>query len=285
MKGVIPAAGLGTRLLPATLAQPKEMLPLVDKPTIQYVVEEAAASGLSEVVIVVGPTKASIRNHFSADAHVLDRFEAAGKLPALAETLDLVRRIPVRFVTQKAPRGLGDAIYQARHAVGNEPFAVLLGDDIILSKGPATRALMRRHDKSHPSVVGVQRLPRKQLKRYGVIEPASSLGPLHHVRNLVEKPAPGTEPSDLGVVGRYVLSPGIFDAIRKTSAGRGGEIQLTDALRRLLKREPIFALELEGQRLDVGGKLEWLQANVALGLRDPKLAPQLRAYLRGVLGT
>lgn len=282
MKGVIPAAGLGTRLLPATKAQPKEMLPIVDKPTIQYVVEEAAAAGLSEVVIVVGPNKASIAEHFNSDPEALQRFEKVGQLPPLTQTLDLIRRIPIRFVTQKEPLGLGHAVYQARHAVGDEPFVVLLGDDILLGKKPATLELLEHHDAAHRSIIGVQRLPRAQLQRYGVVDPEPGSGPLRRVRDVVEKPAPGTEPSDFGVIGRYVLSPAIFEVLKRTPPGRGGEIQLTDALRSLARLEAVYALELEGPRLDVGGKLEWLKANVEVALRNPELGPQFREYLRGL---
>ncbi|MBI2078967.1 MAG: UTP--glucose-1-phosphate uridylyltransferase, partial [Euryarchaeota archaeon] len=279
-KGVIPAAGLGTRLLPATKAQPKEMLPLVDKPTIQYVVEEAAAAGLTEVVIIVGPNKTSIADHFDADPETIGRFERAGKLPQLAETLDLIRRIPIRFVTQKEPLGLGHAVYQARHAIGDEPFAVLLGDDIILSKKPATKDLIDQVAGTRRTIIGVEKLPRTELQRYGVVDPEEKTGRLRRVKDLVEKPAPGKEPSDFGIVGRYVLSPAIFDAIKETPPGRGGEVQLTDALRRLLAKEPVHMLQLEGCRLDVGGKLEWLRANVELALRDPELGAKLREYLR-----
>ena len=282
MKGVIPAAGLGTRLLPATKAQPKEMLPLVDKPTIQYVVEEAASAGLTEVVIVVGPNKTSIADHFNTDPETIQRFERAGKLPELAQTLDLIRRIPIRFVTQKEPLGLGHAVYQARHAIGDEPFAVLLGDDIILSEKPATKDLVEQVDGKRRTIIGVEKLPHEELQRYGVIDPVEKEGRLRRVKDLVEKPAPGKEPSDFGIVGRYVLSPGIFDAIKGTAPGRNGEIQLTDALRLLLKKEPLHMLQLQGRRLDVGGKFEWLRANVELALRDPELGARLREYIRTI---
>ncbi|HLE47615.1 MAG TPA: UTP--glucose-1-phosphate uridylyltransferase [Candidatus Thermoplasmatota archaeon] len=282
MKGVIPAAGLGTRLLPATKAQPKEMLPLVDKPTIQYVVEEAASAGLTEVVIVVGPNKTSIAEHFNTDPETIQRFERAGKLPELAQTLDLIRRIPIRFVTQKEPLGLGHAVYQARHAIGDEPFAVLLGDDIILSEKPATKDLVEQVDGKRRTIIGVEKLPHEELQRYGVIDPVEKEGRLRRVKDLVEKPAPGKEPSDFGIVGRYVLSPGIFDAIKGTAPGRNGEIQLTDALRLLLKKEPLHMLQLQGRRLDVGGKFEWLRANVELALRDPELGARLREYIRTI---
>lgn len=282
VKGLIPAAGLGTRLLPATKAQPKEMLPIVDKPTIQYVVEEAAAAGLTEVVIVVGPAKRSIEEHFSGDPKALARFDRAGKLPALAETLALIRKIPIRFVTQEEPRGLGDAVYQARHILADEPFAVLLGDDILLAEKPATAQLAEHADAEHPSIVGVQPLPSEELGRYGVVEPEPGEGRLRRLRGLVEKPPAGKAPSNLAVVGRYVLSPRIFDCIKRTPPGRGDEVQLTDALRLLLKESPVYSLELQATRLDVGGRLEWLKANLEIAFRDPTLGPALRTHLKRI---
>lgn len=283
MKGVIPAAGLGTRLLPATKAQPKEMLPIVDKPTIQYVVEEAAAAGLSEVVIVVGPTKAAIAEHFSADPEQVHRFEKAGHLPALVETLDLVRRIPIRFVTQREPLGLGHAIYQARHVVGNEPFAVLLGDDIIRGKTPAVSELIGVFDEAKHSVIGVQKTAREELSKYGVIKVAKEHPRRFELADIVEKPKVAEAPSDYAVVGRYVFTPAIFECLRETPPGNKGEIQLTDAIRLLLGREPVSAFALTGQRLDTGGKLEWLSANVEMGLLDPTVGAAFRMSLERLL--
>jgi UTP--glucose-1-phosphate uridylyltransferase len=280
MKGVLPAAGLGTRLLPATKAQPKEMLPIVDKPTIQYVVEEAAAAGLSEVVIVVGPSKTSIREHFSNDPEMIQRFEKAGKLKELSATLDLIRRIPIRFVTQPEPKGLGDAIFAARHAIGDEDFAVLLGDDIILGEVAATKQLLDLHGPKQRTIIGVQEVPPEDLSRYGVVSPSDFKKRPMPLKDIVEKPAPGAAPSNLAVIGRYVLSNRIFDCLRRTEPGRNGEVQLTDALRLLSKEEPIFALALAGRRLDVGGRLEWLQANIEVALRDARLGPQLREFLK-----
>jgi UTP--glucose-1-phosphate uridylyltransferase len=279
VKAVIPAAGLGTRLLPATKAQPKEMLPILEKPTIQYVVEEAAAAGLDEVIVVVGPGKDSIRNHFDADAKSVEAFERAGKLGAIEDLLKLVRKIPIRFVTQPEPRGLGDAIHRARHAIGDEPFAVLLGDDVLLSKTPAIGQLVRHHSKDARTVIGVQPVPASELSKYGVIDPEKeSAGPMR-LRGIVEKPEPGRAPSNLAVIGRYVVSPRVFELIPKTQPGKNGEIQLTDALRQLMATEPVHALRIDGMRLDVGGRFDWLRANVEIALRDPKLSVEFRAFL------
>jgi UTP--glucose-1-phosphate uridylyltransferase len=242
-------------------------------------VEEAAAAGLSEVILVVGPTKTAIREHFSADPDVIHRFERAGKLAELKGTLDLIRRIPIRFVTQAEPKGLGDAIYQARHIIGDEDFAVLLGDDIILGPVAATRQLVDLHSSKQRTIIGVQKVPRDELSRYGVIDPADAKKRPMPLRSIVEKPKPADAPSDFAVIGRYVLSNSIFDALRRTKPGRNDEVQLTDALRLLIEEEPVFGLELEGRRLDVGGRLDWIQANIEVALRDPTLAPRLREFL------
>ncbi|MGB9861670.1 MAG: UTP--glucose-1-phosphate uridylyltransferase GalU [Candidatus Bipolaricaulaceae bacterium] len=281
-KAVIPAAGLGTRFLPATKAQPKEMLPLVDKPAIQFIVEEAAASGLESALIVTGRGKRAIEDHFDR-APELERFLKEKGQEKLAEELQRISELlSLHYVRQKEPKGLGHAVLCAQDFVEEEFFAVMLGDDVIEADPPALRQLLDVHEHRGGSVLAVLEVPREELGRYGIIEGEEVERGLWRVRDLVEKPRPEEAPSNLAVIGRYVLSPTIFEILRETKPGRGGEIQLTDALRVLCQEEPLYAYAFRGQRYDVGEKLGYVVATVELALRHPEIGEDFRAYLRGL---
>jgi UTP--glucose-1-phosphate uridylyltransferase len=286
-KGVFPAAGLGTRFLPATKAQPKEMLPLVDKPTIQYVVEEAVASGLSELVIVTGRGKRAIEDHFDAAFELEYYLNARGKVDELAQIKTISEKTSVCYVRQKEPLGLGHAILCARSLVGDEPFGVFLGDDIIGSAPvPCMRQLLDVFERYDGPVIAVERVPRERIHQYGVIA-ARPLGDGHagnvyEITDLVEKPKAEEAPSDLAIIGRYVLTPDVFDLLAVTAPDRRGEIQLTDALRRLRDRRPMYAVAFEGKRYDTGDKLGFLKATVEFALARPDLADEFRAYLKSL---
>ncbi len=284
-KTMLPAAGLGTRFLPATKAQPKEMLPVVDKPLIQYSVEECVASGIENIIIVTGRGKHAIEDHFDVSPGLVYLLEKQGKM----EQAELVRKISnmthVSYIRQKEPKGLGHAVWTAKELVGNEPFAVLLGDVIIDGPKPATRQLMDVWDATGVGAIAVEEVPREKLGLYGVVdsEPAPQ-GPwadrLRRVRELVEKPKPEDAPSNLGITGRYLLPPEIFDCLERTQPGRGGEIQLTDALRLLAQEKGLWAYIFEGTSYDAGDKLGFLKANVELALKNPEFADGFRAYLK-----
>ena len=282
-KAVFPAAGLGTRFLPATKAQPKEMLPLVDKPTIQYVVEEAVASGLNELIIVTGRGKRAIEDHFDAAFELEYYLNDRGKVEELAQIKTISELASVCYVRQKEPLGLGHAILCARALVGDEPFAVFLGDDIIGNAPvPCMRQLLDVFDRLQGPVIAVEHAPRDRIHQYGVIA-ARPLGDrVYEITDLVEKPRAEDAPSDLAVIGRYVLTPDLFEILAQTAPDRRGEIQLTDALRRLRERRPMYALEFEGKRYDTGDKLGFLKATVEFALARPDLADAFRAYLRGL---
>jgi UTP--glucose-1-phosphate uridylyltransferase len=283
-KAVFPAAGLGTRFLPATKAQPKEMLPLVDKPVIQYVVEEAVASGIETIIIVTGRGKSTIEDHFDVAYELEQMLERRGKHDLLTEVRSISDMIRVSYVRQKEPLGLGHAILMARELVGDEPFAVFLGDDIIEARVPTMRQMMEVHARRGCSVVCVERVSRERTRDYGIVAVRQDGrgGREHEVTDLVEKPAPEDAPSDLAIIGRYILTPAIFAHLEKTKAGRGGEIQLTDGLRSLLGAEPICAYAFEGRRYDTGDKLGFLKATVEFALRRPDLGAAFRAYLAGL---
>jgi UTP--glucose-1-phosphate uridylyltransferase len=281
-KAVIPAAGLGTRFLPATKAIPKEMLPLVDVPTIQYIVEEVVASGLSEVVLVTGRGKSAIEDHFDVSPE-LERFlEEKGKPDLLKLVREVAKMVHVVSVRQQRPLGLGHAVLVARHVVGREPFAVLLGDDVIDAPVPCTRQLLNVY-ASHGPVVALLAVPPEKTQLYGVVSGSLLRDCLYHVETLVEKPAPGTAPSNLAVIGRYVLPPEIFDILEATPPGKGGEIQLTDALQTLARRMPLHGLEFVGRRYDAGEQLGFIEATLAFALKRPALADELRPVLRRLL--
>ena len=283
-KAVIPAAGLGTRFLPATKAIPKEMLPIVDVPTIQYIVDEAIASGIEHVILVTGRGKDSLLDYFDR-APELEAFLAEkGKSELRAMVRAIADKTEVIAVRQKEPRGLGHAVLTARPAVGNEPFAVLLGDDIFDAEPPAIRQLIDVFEARAQAVIALLRVPDEQTSSYGVIRGKTLGAGLHQVEGMVEKPATGTAPSNLAIMGRYVLPPEIFPMIERTPPGKGGEIQLTDALDRLRAAHGVVGCEVVGQRYDAGDKLGYLQANLVYALKRPELAAKLRAYLRELVG-
>ncbi len=284
-KAVFPAAGLGTRFLPATKAQPKEMLPLVDKPIIQYGVEEAVASGVDNIILVTGRGKNAIEDHFDVSVELETFLEARGKRDQLAEVRKISNMMNVAYVRQGEPLGLGHAVLVARELVGDEPFAVILGDDVIDARPPAIRQLIETFERVGGPVLAVERVPRDEISSYGVIapEPGASLGPgVYQVRDLVEKPPRDEAPSDLAIIGRYVLTPDIFPALAATKSDRTGEIQLTNGLRELLKARPIYACEVKGVRHDTGNKLGFLKAVVYFALRRPDLADKFAAYLAAI---
>ena len=283
-KAVIPAAGFGTRFLPATKATPKEMLPIVDKPTIQYIVEEALASGIEEILIISGHAKRAIEDHFDSAPVLEAMLEDKHKDDLLAmvrETAD----INIHYIRQKHMRGLGDAILCARSFMGGESFAVLLGDDVVYNEGkPALKQLIDVHESYGGSVLGCQLVPDEKVSSYGVVAGEQIAGAnLLKVTDMVEKPDVGEAPSNMAVLGRYIISSSIFDILEKTPPGKGGEIQLTDALKVLAKNEPVWAFNFEGQRYDVGDKLGFLKATVEFALRREDLGTEFRAYLNDVL--
>jgi UTP--glucose-1-phosphate uridylyltransferase len=285
-KAVFPAAGLGTRFLPATKAQPKEMLPLVDKPIIQYGVEEAVASGVDNIILVTGRGKNAIEDHFDVSVELESFLEARGKREQLAEVRKISGLInSASYVRQGEPLGLGHAVLVTRELVGDEPFAVILGDDVIDANPPAIKQLMDVFARVDGPVLAVERVPRDEISSYGVIAIDSSVAlgdGIYRVKDLVEKPPPGEAPSDLAIIGRYVLTPDIFPALAATKRDRTGEIQLTNGLRELLKSRPIYAYEVKGVRHDTGNKLGYLKAVVYFALRRPDLADKFSAYLSSI---
>ncbi len=282
-KGVFPAAGLGTRFLPVTKAQPKEMLPLVDKPTIQYVVEEAVASGLGEIIIVTGRGKRAIEDHFDASFELEYYLNDRGKMEELAQIKTISELASVSYVRQKEPLGLGHAILCARSFVGDEPFGVFLGDDIIGGATvPCMRQLLDVFERRDGPVIAVERVPRDRIHQYGVIAGHNIGGNVWEITDLVEKPHARDAPSDLAIIGRYVLTPDIFGILADTAADRRGEIQLTDGLRKLRGRRPMYAVEFEGKRYDTGDKLGFLKATVEFALARPDLADAFRNYLKSL---
>jgi UTP--glucose-1-phosphate uridylyltransferase len=281
-KAVFPAAGLGTRFLPATKAQPKEMLPLVDKPIIQYGVEEAVASGVANIILVTGRGKNAIEDHFDVSVELETFLEARGKRDQLDEVRKISNLINFAYVRQGEPLGLGHAVLVTRELVGDEPFAVLLGDDVIDANPPAIKQLIDVFDRVNGPVLAVERVPRESISSYGVIavDTDANLGPgVYRVRDMVEKPAREDAPSDLAIIGRYVLTPDIFPALASTKKDRTGEIQLTNGLRELLKSRPIYACEVHGVRHDTGNKLGYLKAMVYFAMKRPDLAQAFGEYL------
>ena len=284
-KAVFPAAGLGTRFLPATKAQPKEMLPLVDKPLIQYGIEEAVAAGIQNVTIVTGRGKNAIEDHFDVSYELEHVLEERGKITELAEMRRISNMISVSYVRQKEALGLGHAIMMAREAVGNEPFAVVLGDDIIDSQIPCLKQMMDLFEKLQSSMIATCEVPDEDVSHYGIIRgyPLEDHGGrVYRIQDVVEKPRIGDAPSNLAIIGRYILTPEIFPALEKTGAGSGNEIQLTDAIRRLLEQQPVYAYMFEGTRYDAGDKLGFLKANVEFALKRDDLGRQFREYLKSL---
>lgn len=279
-KAVFPAAGLGTRFLPATKAQPKEMLPLVDKPIIQYGVEEAVASGVDNILLVTGRGKNAIEDHFDVSVELETFLEARGKKEQLEEVRKISNLIHVSYVRQGEPLGLGHAVLVTRALVGDEPFAVLLGDDVIDAQPPALRQLIDVYEELKGPVLAVERVPRDEVSNYGVIAYEAIRDGVYRITDMVEKPRREDAPSDLAIIGRYILTPDIFPELEATAADRTGEIQLTNGLRRLLLKRPLYACEVTGVRHDTGNKLGYLKAVVYFALRRPDLASAFRAYLR-----
>lgn len=280
-KAIIPAAGLGTRFLPATKAQPKEMLPIVDKPTIQYIVEEAVNSGIEDIIIVTGRNKRAIEDHFDRSIELETFLERSEKDELLDMVQDIARLVDIYYVRQKEALGLGHAIYSARKFIGNEPFAVLLGDDVIYSEVPCLRQMMNHYERYGASMVGVQQVPLEDTSKYGIVDGSQFADRLYRAVDLVEKPHPEDAPKTrLAIMGRYILNPEIFKILEELAPGKGGEIQLTDGLRELAKLQEILAYDFEGRRYDVGDKLGFVQATVEYALRRDDLSDDLMAYLR-----
>ncbi len=281
-KAVILAAGYGTRLLPATKAQPKETLPLVDKPIIQYTVEEAAASGLEQVIMVTSFGKRAVEDHFDRSLELEQALIAKGDNDRLEEIRRVADLANVVYVRQQEQRGIGHAVLTVRDVVGDEPFVLFFPDDVIVSDVPAARQLIDAFEDHGGSVIAVEEVPREEVQSYGIVEGEPAGDGVYRVRALVEKPRPEETSSNLGIVGRYVLTPEIFDALTETKPGIGGEIQITDGLAILLARQPMFAYRFQGRRYDTGRPLGLLKASLELALQRPDLGPELRAYLRGL---
>ncbi len=279
-KAVFPVAGLGTRFLPATKASPKEMLPVVDKPLIQYAVEEAVAAGITELVFITGRGKRAIEDHFDTAFEVESELTARGKHEMLAMVRDVVpQHVKCIYVRQQQAFGLGHAVLCAQPVIGNHPFAVILADDLIDARPPVMKQMVDVYRRERCALLGVQKVARAETRQYGIIKPGRRDGRLHTVAAIVEKPRPSAAPSMLGVVGRYILTPRLFHHLRRVPPGAGGEIQLTDAIAALLAEEPVLAYQFEGVRYDCGTKLGYLKANVAYGLRHSEVAREFAAYL------
>lgn len=280
-KAIIPAAGLGTRFLPATKAQPKEMLPIVDKPTIQYIVEEAVQSGIEDIIIVTGRNKRAIEDHFDRSMELEYFLQQGRKCELLDMVQDIARLVDIYYVRQKEALGLGHAIYCARKFIGNEPFAVLLGDDVIHSETPCLKQMMNMYERHGASIVGVQPVAKEETGKYGIVDGELFAPRLYRALDLIEKPRPEEAPeSRLAIMGRYILNPEIFNLLETIEPGKGGEIQLTDGIRKLSQHQEILAYDFEGRRYDVGDKLGFVEATLEFALRREDLAPELIQYLR-----
>ena len=282
-KAIIPAAGLGTRFLPATKAMPKEMLPIVDKPTIQYIVEEAIESGIEDIIIVTGKGKRAIEDHFDHSFELEQNLLEKGKLDLLNEVQKSSKMVDIHYIRQKEPKGLGHAIWCARKFIGNEPFAVLLGDDIVQADKPCLKQMIEQYDRYRSSVIGVQHVPDDEVYRYGIVDAKQIHDRFYTVTNLVEKPKKEVAPSNLAIMGRYILSPRIFDVLDNQEPGAGGEIQLTDAIAQLNAIEAVYAYDFEGTRYDVGEKLGFIKTQVEFALQREDLRKELLEYLQGVV--
>jgi len=280
LKAVIPAAGLGTRFLPYTKTQPKEMLPVVDKPAIQYVVEEAVASGLKDILMVTGRGKRAIEDHFDRNLELEDYLSRTSKTKALTQVREIGGMATIMYVRQKEPLGLGHAVLSVERYVGNEPFAVLLGDDILVDEVPCTKRLVDVFDRKKAPVLAVQEMPLSKVSAYGVVTGKPLGEGLYRVEDIVEKPSPDTVKSNLVSIGRYVFSPGIFEQLKSVKPGVGGEIQLTDAIRGLLKDEEVYALRFGGKRYDVGSRASWLRANIEIAMSKPELREEISELLK-----
>ena len=281
-KAVIPAAGLGTRFLPATKSQPKEMLPIVDKPAIQYVVEEAVLAGLTDVLVITGRGKRAIEDHFDRNFELEYFLEQSGRDALLAEMREINELADFHYIRQRDPLGLGHAVSVAQAHVGDEPFVVMLGDDLIHPSEPLLGEMLRAHDTFGRSVIAAMEVSKQEISMYGCIQPEPFEEDLVRILSIIEKPSPEEAPSNLAVIGRYVLTPEIFDALRRTTPGRGGEIQLTDAINALMEEQEVYGYAFEGTRYDAGTTMGWLKASVELALQRPELATEFREYLKSV---
>ena len=283
-KAIIPAAGLGTRFLPATKAQPKEMLPIVDKPTLQYIIEECVASGIEEILIITGRNKKSIEDHFDRSVELEMELEKSGKEEMLKMVREISDMVNIHFIRQKEPRGLGHAILCAKTFVGNEPFAVLLGDDVVYNDNkPCLKQLIDCYEEYKTSVLGVQTVEPQDVNKYGIVGGLHIEDRVYKVKNLIEKPAVEEAPSNVAILGRYIITPKIFEILENTKPGKGNEIQLTDALLELIKHEAMYAYDFEGRRYDVGDKLGFLQATVEYALRKEELRDGFIEYLNSII--
>ena len=278
-KAIIPAAGLGTRFLPATKAQPKEMLPIVDKPTIQYIVEEAIASGIEEILIITGRNKKSIEDHFDKSIELELELEKSGKEELLELVRDISDMVDIHYIRQKEPRGLGHAIHCAKTFVGNEPFAVLLGDDVVDSEVPCLKQLIDCFSEYNTTILGVQTVPKENVCKYGIVDGIHIEDRVYKVKDLVEKPSIEEAPSNVAILGRYIITPEIFNILENTKPGKGNEIQLTDALKTLISKEAMYAYNFDGKRYDVGDKLGFLQATIEFALKKEELRGEFIDYL------
>jgi len=281
-KAIIPAAGLGTRFLPATKAQPKEMLPIVDKPTIQYIIEEAINSGIEDIMIITGRNKRSIEDHFDKSIELELELEKHGKKDLLHLVQDISNLVNITYIRQKEPKGLGHAIYCAKTFIGNEPFAVLLGDDVVTAEKPCLKQMIEQYDKYQASILGVQTVPQEDVNKYGIVAGNKEGERIYKVTDLVEKPKQEVAPSNIAILGRYIITPKIFEYLENTKPGSGGEIQLTDALKELAKEEDMYAYDFIGRRYDVGKKQGFLEATVEFALAREDLKEEFTKYLKSL---
>ncbi|WP_456273208.1 UTP--glucose-1-phosphate uridylyltransferase GalU [Bacillus sp. AK031] len=282
-KAIIPAAGLGTRFLPATKAMPKEMLPIVDKPTIQYIVEEAIEAGIEDIIIVTGKGKRAIEDHFDSAPELEQNLIEKEKFELLEKVQKASNLVDIHYIRQKSPQGLGHAVLCAKKFIGDEPFAVLLGDDIVQSEKPCLKQLMEQYEQLESSVIGVMSVPESETHRYGIIDPLEQMGRLFQVKEFVEKPKQGTAPSNQAIIGRYVFTPQIFKFLEEKEVGAGGEIQLTDAIQKLNQIQRVFAYEFEGSRYDVGEKLGFVQTTLEFALQDEGIRDELIQSMKSML--
>lgn len=281
-KAIIPAAGLGTRFLPATKAQPKEMLPIVDKPTIQYIVEEAVQSGIEDILIITGRNKRAIEDHFDKSVELELELKKKNQESLLSLVEDISNMVNIHYIRQKEPKGLGHAIYCAKSFVGNEPFAVLLGDDVVDAKVPVLKQMIEQFERYNCTIIGVQEVPEEDVHKYGIVSGTFIEDRLYKVNDLIEKPRREEAPSNIAILGRYIITPRVFEILENTPPGRGGEIQLTDALKTLLNYEAIYAYNFIGKRYDVGDKLGYLMATVEYALKREDLREPFKRYLLSI---
>lgn len=285
-KAIIPAAGLGTRFLPATKSVPKEMLPIIDKPTIEYIIEEAVAAGIEDIIIITGKGKRAIEDHFDRALELEHNLLEKGKLDILEKVQYSSELANIHYVRQKEARGLGHAVWCARNFIGDEPFAVLLGDDIVQSEVPCIKQLIDQYEQTGSSVIGVQQVPENETHRYGIVDPkphVGHVGRLSPVANFIEKPEPGTAPSNLAIMGRYLLTPEIFDILENQETGAGGEIQLTDAIQTLNQTQDVYAYDFEGQRHDVGEKIGFVKTTIEFALQHDDLRDEVLTFMEEML--